>query len=106
MSEQIPTDEHLFAVGEIAIFWVPGDEDHGKQCVIASPLEFTRIRGADGVIRKRWNYTVEMQQESFDPLWPLVAAEPHELRKLPGNREDHAIVRWADVPWQPEQVQA
>lgn len=94
--------EH-FEVGEVAIVWIPGHQNHGREVTILSALQ--RSHQDDAVLRHQVsteNLHLAWQQFGI-PVW----AAPDQLRKKPKNRDDHELVEWKDVPYfDPTRVKA
>lgn len=66
-----------YAVGEVAIFWNPGDEDHSKEATVTSilkwgPYDNTRTG------RRHFGpyYEIDLEEDAVAPPW--------HLRKKPG----------------------
>jgi hypothetical protein len=92
-----------FEVGEVAIWQnlrvLTGD--NGKECVVIGGLQMrTHAPFGESECVTELTYRVRDQDGS---IW---TALPHNLRKKRPPREDLKLVRWADCPWQPEQVRA
>jgi hypothetical protein len=103
------TSDHLFAVGEVAIFWKPGSTNHGKELTILSGMQWRRTRGTmDGEVRQGWRYQCDPSNlvlgpytsECSDKTW----VAPEFLRKKRPPRDDLGIKRWDECPWQPETI--
>jgi hypothetical protein len=100
--------DHLFAVGEVAIFWRPGGPNHGKELTILSGMQWRKTRGSsDGVIREGWRYLCDMpnavlqfKSECSEKTW----VAPEHLRKKRPPRDGLEVIRWDSCPWQPESI--
>lgn len=73
-----------FNIGDVCIFWRPGDEDHLEKMEITSPFEFIRVNDSDG-------HFIGKGGERFDYQWGYMARAiggksyfyaAHELRDL------------------------
>lgn len=102
-----PTSE-TFAIGEIAILRAPADVPgiaggipRGSEVTVVSGLVRRRPRWPDGRIDAPMDvyliHTAEGRQYCCPPSW---------LRKKKPPRDDLALTRWSECPWQPEGVRA
>jgi hypothetical protein len=89
------TQQH-FEIGELAyhIRW---------RCsvIITGPIMMTTgVRVDTGEVRIGPAYPV-VRHDDASGGW---SAPAYELRKIPPPREDLQVVRWIDMPWQPNRV--
>jgi hypothetical protein len=93
----------IFHVGEIAILWMPGVDDHGRELVITTELQFGPFYDMnDDRMHFGPFYIVEgYNEESPGTGW---CEQPCNLRKKRPPGEDLKVVRWDQCPWQPETI--
>jgi hypothetical protein len=100
--------DHLFAIGEVAIFWKPGGMNHGKELTILSGMEWRRtVCTLTGDIAEGWRYRCDMPNVTCGPYnsaTPVWWVAPEFLRKKRPPRDDLQLMRWDQCPWQPESI--
>jgi hypothetical protein len=93
-----------FSIGEIAIYWNPGNQQHGNEVQVAAGLEERNCRNLtpalpDGI------YGCYLIREPGS--WFLYAVLPEQLRKKKPpalDRECYRVTSWNDGVWRPREV--
>lgn len=92
-----------FEIGEVAIYWRPGDVFHAQECEITSGLTkmYYWDSNSPGVIRGLdFLYYIRFCSDLTNHQY---AALPSQLRKKPKRRECDKLVSWEDVKyWRPK----
>lgn len=93
--------QERFEVGEVAVYIGRAPRRRGTECVINTPLAMVTC------------YEIPLREVNTKPRYSVtfqdghkVYAQSSKLRKKKPPREDLQVVRWADVPWQPERMKA
>lgn len=93
-----------FEVGEVVMFWKPGDVNHQKEVTILSELR--KINGKDSYTGKTVSVKAHLVQVGkeweFGPFHNMSDNSnltPRSLRRRYALQE---VVNWADCVWQPK----
>lgn len=93
----------IFHVGDIALLWSPGTEDHRMELLVTTELQFGPF------------YDLNDDQMHFGPFYIVEGygeqspgtgwcERPRDLRKKRPPAEHLKVVRWDQCPWQPETI--
>lgn len=90
-----------FEIGEIAIIHRPCARSHGMECLITSPLKYTRFSTYCAMA-----YSVDVPGFTPPPKdCTGYALEPHELRKKkPPQQPREETTTWDKCEWRPTGV--
>ena len=85
-----------FKVGEVAVFWEPGDPVHGHDALVTDGLRVRAARVPCAThghhIHVAAGYRVKIDGKEWSVL-------PHQLRKKPKSDDSRDIGSWDDVPF-------
>lgn len=99
------TSDDRFEVGEIAIVHSPGSWTHGREALLlAGPFYGPVFSNQSGKITVCHHFDVEIDGRRIGSSGNTLSKPITQLRKKRPPREDLQVVRWAECPWQPEQV--
>lgn len=94
-----------FKVGDEVIIWMPETPIHMQEAVVTGGYALRTYKNEDGsVSRIAYGYKVEVAALGKAPKGTGWGATHDQLRKKPPPRDDLALVKWFECPWQPKML--